>query len=343
MIDPEPLPQLKAGQDLVGWLHEQVGALKAQIARMAQQGDQVQAALLDLNEKHRDSEARLREMSSRTMGLPIMQDQVRQLTGLLDRIQDTEVLIDTKFEIVERTLGEERTRDQREKNDLYRRLQELERQTESMHERQSGVDDAHRRFQEDVARAHLGAQGILQRLDAVESKAGRTIEAVTRLEAASTEFEAAIRNLRREDDTLAERARLAHEVASRIESDMHAQAEEYRALPLLAERVELLRAERQRLEDRVSRAEEALTDAISRLERQEETAAQVDARLKSHDGRLGEMHASAQDYRRGLSDQLLKLNQMLERMKRRQVEELERDVKDLRVQANHLKNDEYDV
>jgi hypothetical protein len=44
-----------------------------------------------------------------------------------------------------------------------------------------------------------------------------------------------------------------------------------------------------------------------------------------------------------LSDQLLKLNQMLERMKRRQVEELERDVKDLRVQANQLKNDEYDV
>jgi DNA repair ATPase RecN len=124
---------------------------------------------------------------------------------------------------------------------------------------------------------------------------------------------------------------------------MHAQVEEYRALPLLAERVELLRAERQRLEDRVSRAEQSLNDAITRLERQDETSTHTDARLKAHDGRLGEMHGSAQEYRRGLSDQLLKLNQMLERMKRRQVEELERDVKDLRVQANQLKNEEYDV
>jgi chromosome segregation ATPase len=343
MLDPQAQPSIASGQDVVGWLHEQVGALKAQLSRMAQQGDQLQAALLDLNEKHRDSEAKVREMSARTMGLPIMQDQVRQLTGLLDRIQDTEVLIDTKFEVLERQLGDERGRDQAEKNDLYRRVQELERNTESIRERQSGVDDAHRRFQEDVARANLGSQGILQRLEAVESRAGRTLDAVTRLEAASGELESAVRNLRREDDVLAERARLAHEVASRIESEMHAQAEEYRALPLLSERVELLRAERQRLEDRVSRIEEALNDAITRLERQEEGSTHTDARLKAHDGRLGEMHSTAQDYRRSLSDQLLKLNQMLERMKRRQVEELERDVKDLRVQANQLKNDEYEV
>ena len=60
---------------------------------------------------------------------------------------------------------------------------------------------------------------------------------------------------------LAERARLAHEVAARLETELHAQQEEYRVLPLLAERVELLRAERQRLEDRTSRGEESLEDA----------------------------------------------------------------------------------
>jgi chromosome segregation ATPase len=343
-IDPhEAGPQLKPGQDFGGWLNEQLGAVKAQLGRAAQQSEQLQAAILDLNEKIRDNDAKVREITSRTMGLPIMQDQVRQLTGLLDRIQDTEVLIDTKFEMLERQLGERHGRDQAEKNDLYRRVQDLERRAESMHERQSGVDDAHRRFQEDVARTHLGAQGINQRLEAVESRAGRTLDAVTRLEASAAELESAIRSLRREDDVLAERARLAHEVAVRIESEMHAQAEEYRALPLLAERVELLRAERQRLEDRVSRAEESLADAVTRLEREEEASAQIDARLKSHDARIGEIHAGAQDVRRGLSDQLLKLNQMLERMKRRQVEEMERDIKDLRVQSNQLKNDEHDL
>ncbi len=46
------------------------------------------------------------------------------------------------------------------------------------------------------------------------------------------------------------------------------------------------------------------------------------------------------DFRRSLTDQLLKLNQTIERMKRRQIDELERDMKDLRVQSNQLKNDD---
>lgn len=342
VVDPQSEAQLQSGQDLTSWLHEQLGALRAQMGRMAQQGDQLQAALLDVNEKLRDSEARMREMTARTMGLPVMQDQVRQLTGLLDRIQDAEVLIDTKFEVLDRQSGEERKRDQGEKNDLYRRVQDLERRSESQGERQAGVDDANRRFQEDVARAHLQAQGAVQRLDALETKTARTLEALTRLEGTNAETETALRALRREDDVLAERARLAYDVAMRIENEMQAQAEEYRTLPLLAERVELLRAERQRLEDRVSRAEEALGDATLRLERQEESAAQLDARMKAHDGRVDGVQAVSLDYRRNLNDQLLKLNQMIERMKRRQVDELERDVKELRVQSNQLKNDEHE-
>ena len=340
MFDPQS--QTKPG-DLVAWLQDQVGALKAHIGRLQQQGDQIAAAVVDVNEKLRDNEARVREVTSKTLGLPVMQEQVRQLSGLLERIQDTEVLIDTKFEILERQLGEERTRDQAEKNDLYRRVQELERRAEGLTERQSGFDDAHRRFQEEVARTTMQFAALNQRMEATESRGNRNVEAATRLEQAHGEIEAAVRGLRREDDVLAERARLAHDIAARLETELHAQMEEWRTLPLLVERVELLRAERQRVEDRVSRHEEMLGEHISRLERQEEATAGAEARIKGHDGRIDHVHQITLDYRRSLTDQLLKLNQMLERMKRRQVEELDRDVKELRVQSNQLKNDEYDA
>lgn len=329
--------------DLTAWLQDQVGALKAQIGRLQQQGDQAAAAVVDVNEKLRDNEARVREIASRTMGLPAMQEQVRQLSGLLERIQDAEVLIDTKFEILERQQGEERTRDQAEKNDLYRRVQELERRAEALIERQSSLDDAHRRFQEETSRGNLQFQSINQRLETVEGKAGRNVDAVNRLEQLHGEVEAAIRTLRREDEVIAERARLAHDVAARLETDLHTQAEEYRTLPLLAERVELLRAERQRVEDRVSRAEETLAEYEARITRADDTAQHLDSRVKAHDGRIEHVHQLTLDYRRSTTDQLLKLNQMIERMKRRQVDELERDVKELRVQSNQLKNDEHDA
>ncbi|HET6615621.1 MAG TPA: hypothetical protein VFH62_07015 [Dehalococcoidia bacterium] len=336
----DPHSGMQSGQEGAAWLYDQVNQLKAQTGRFQQQGDQTQAAVLDLNEKLRDAEARIREVSAKTMGLPTMQEQLRQLSGLLDRIQDAEVLIDTKFELLERTAGEERTRDQGEKNDLFRRVQDLERRGENIAERQSSVDDAHRRFQEEVSRSHLQYQGLSGRIEAVEGRTGRNIEAITRLEQEHAELESAVRALRREDDVLAERARLAHEVAQRIEADLQAQAEEYRVLPLIQERVELLRAERQRLEDRTSRLEETLTEGITRLERQEEVTSQVDARMKANDSRIDHVHSATLEFRRAMSDQLLKLNQMLERMKRRRVEELERDIKDLRVQSNHLKNEE---
>jgi chromosome segregation ATPase len=338
----DPHSSAQSGQE-IPWLYDQINQLKALNGRLQQQGDQTQAAVLDVNEKLRDAEARIREIVAKTMGLPTMHEQLRQLSGLLDRIQDTEVLIDTKFELLERTTGEERTRDQAEKNDLFRRVQDLERRAENIAERQSSVDDAHRRFQEEVSRSHLQYQGLNGRIETVEGRTSRNIEAITRLEQEHAENESAVRALRREDDVLAERARLAHEVAQRLEAELQAQQEEYRVLPMLQERVELLRAERQRLEDRTSRLEETLTDGVTRLERQEEVTAQIDARMKANDGRIDHVHNTTLEFRRSVSEQLLKLNQMIERMKRRQVEELERDIKDLRVQSNHLKNEENEL
>ena len=340
MTMSDPQNEARGSVDALGWLQDQVTQLKTALVRMQQQNDQVQAATLDVNEKLRDAETRLREIGAKTVGLPTMQDQLRQLSGLMERIQDAEVLIDTKFELLERTSSEERGRDQSEKNDLYRRMQDLERKSESLGERQSTVDEATRRFQDEVSRSHLQAQSTGQRLEAVESKTARNLDAVNRMEQAQSEIEQAIRALRREDDVLAERARLAHEVAARLEVELHAQQEEYRVLPLLAERVELLRAERQRLEDRTSHAEESLEDVRTRMEREEDFSAHVDARLKAQDARLDHIHSSTLDYRRTLTDQLLKLNQMLERMKRREAEETDRQVKELRLQANQLKNDD---
>jgi len=342
MTTPNPRNDARLPQDGIAWMIDEINQLKAQVGRLHQQGDQTQAALVDLNESVRDVEGRIREILAKTMGLPAFQEQMRQLASLLERIQDAEVLIDTKFEMLERATGEERSRDQQEKNDLFRRVQDLERRTESLNERQSSVDDAHRRFQEEVSRAHLQYQGLNSRLEGVESKAARSLDAIARLEQEHGEIEGAIRALRREDDVLEERARLAHEVAQRLETALQEQAEEYRVLPMLQERVELLRAERQRLEDRTSRLEETVADEVTRLERQEEAAAHFDVRLKAQESRIDSVHNATLDFRRTLADQLLKLNQMIERMKRRAVDELERDIKELRGQANYLKNDEYE-
>lgn len=336
----DPQSEARTGQDAINWLQDQMVQLRTASGRLQQQNDQFQAAILDINEKLRDADGRLREIGGKTIGLPTMQEQLRQVAGLLERIQDAEVLIDTKFELIERTTHEERQRDQAERNDVYRRVQELERRVEGLSERQATIDESNRRFQEEVSRSHLQFQTFNQRLETVESRGSRNLDALTRMEQAQAEMESAVRALRREDDVLAERARLAHEVGARLETELHTQQEEFRQLPLLAERVELLRAERQRLEDRTSRLEETLDDARLRVERLEEVATQLDTRMKAHDARIDHVHTSTLDYRRSLTDHLLKLTQTIERMKRREIEEMERQTKELRVQSSQLKSED---
>jgi chromosome segregation ATPase len=340
MTMQDPQSEARTGQDALNWLQDQVVQLRTLSGRLQQQNDQLQAAMLDVNDKLRDADGRLREMTARTLGIPNMQEQLRQVAGLLERIQDAEVLIDTKFELIERTTHEERQRDQSERNDVYRRVQDLERRTEGLHERQTTVDESNRRFQEEVSRSHLQSQSLNQRLEAVESRGNRNMDALTRVEQAQADADSAIRALRREDDVLAERARVAHEVAARVETELQTQVEELRQIPLLAERVELLRAERQRLEDRTSRVEESLDDARVRLERQEEIATQFETRLRSHDTRIDQVHGSTLEHRRTLNDHMLKLTQSIERMKRREIEEMERQAKELRVQSSQLKSEE---
>jgi len=340
MTMQEPQSEPRAANDIISWLHDQIAQLKTQMSRMQQQNDQAQAAIADSNDSMRDLEAKVREMAAKTLGLPTMQDQLRQVSGLLDRIQDAEVLIDTKFEILERQNAEERARDQGEKNDLFKRVQDLERRSEGVADRQLTVDETTRRLQEDIGRAHLQFQSMNQRVDQAETKAARGLESLIRIEQTHSELESAVRTLRREDDVLQERIRLVQEETARLETDVHAQAEEYRVLPLLSERVELLRAERQRLEDRTSHNEEVLEEARSRVERQEEAAQHIDTRMKAVEARIEHVHSTTLEYRRTLSEQVLKLNVMIERMKRRRIEEMERDVKELRTQSTFLKNAE---
>jgi len=79
MTMQDPQSETRGSVEIVNWLQDQFGQFKTQVGRMQQQHDQMQAAVLDVNEKLRDAEGRLREMTARTIGLPSMQEQLRQV------------------------------------------------------------------------------------------------------------------------------------------------------------------------------------------------------------------------------------------------------------------------
>ena len=136
--------------------------------------------------------------------------------------------------------------------------------------------------------------------------------------------------LQRDNETFTERLRVASDVAHRLENTVNEHLEDLQRVELLAERIELHRAERQRLEDRALHLEDDLRDLRQRSEAEE----QHRGRLITHQARwareLDALQEQLSDEKTAILEQLRKLTTSQERTKRRQVQELERELREMR-------------
>jgi chromosome segregation ATPase len=278
----------------------------------------------------RAMEASFRDTSSNASLAPRLQEELNQAVALIVQLQDQQAEANTQLDALARQRDAEQNRDQLEWTELARRLEQVERQVGQWLDRQAGVDEVGRRFQEGMSLVRQDQQQIDQRLETVESKSARALEGATRAEHTLTQVEATLLDLQRSDETLTERTRVASDVAHRLESTQGQQLQELQRIELLAERVELHRAERQRLEDRALRLEEELGDLRTRAEKLEQQDSRLSAQQQGLGSRLDALQEHVDLQRAALHEQLRRLTSSQERTKRRQIQELEREVREMR-------------
>jgi chromosome segregation ATPase len=325
----EPSPSVNT----LAWLQDQFHLLKAQLGKAQHQADQTQALALDVADKLRQQEATIADLATQTSAIGPLQEELRQVKEAFGRLQDQQVQLRTQLEETIRQQMTEAERERVQVGDLHRRLEDLERNVEGWLDRQSGVEDAARRYQEGIALANVRAEGIEQRLEALEGRASRNLEATNRIDQEISRIDAAIQGLEREDDLQSERARVALEAARRVEALVESEKRDLLALSQLSERMELLRVERQRLEERLAQAEESVEELRGLFARQEQLVSVLDGRTQGYLGRLEALREEILRHRQEFVDHLLKLSSGQERLKRRQIEELEREIKELKQHA----------
>jgi chromosome segregation ATPase len=312
------------------WVQDAIYELKADISQLQQQFAQVQALAAALGENARGMEATLREAALAAAQAPKLQDELNQAVGLLVQLQDQQAEAKERLDYLMRHRQTEDSRDSQEWSELARRIEQLERAVDHWHGRQAGVDEVGRRFQEEMSLARQRLQQFDQRLEGAESKAARALEGANRAEHTLTEAQAAILQLQREDETLNERTRVTADVARRLETTLAGNLEELRRVELLAERIELHRAERQRLEDRALRLEEELGGLRAKAEEHEHAQGRLHAQVSGLASRLDALHEQVRDQRAMLVDQIRKLTGTQERTKRRQIQETEREIREMK-------------
>jgi len=314
----------------LGWIQDQVYQLKADVGQLDQQLVQLQSLLTQLTDSMRGLEVSVRDTSTNAGLAPRLQEELNQTVALIVHLQDQQAEANQQLDVLGRHREVEQNREQLEWTEMAKRLELLERQVAQWLDRQAGVDEVGRRFQEGMSLVRQELQQIDQRLETVESKAGRALEGATRAEHTLTQVEAALLELQRSDDALTERTRVASDVAHRLESNLGQQLQDLQRLELLTERVELHRAERQRLEDRALRLEEELGELRGRTERVEQQDGRLGAQQQGLASRLDAFQEHVELQRVALVEQLRRLTSSQERTKRRQIQELEREVREMR-------------
>lgn len=322
--------ELPPAVNAVAWLQDQLHLIKAQLGKIQHQMDQTQAMALDAVEKMRAQEADLHLLASQSNALVPVQEELRQVKDVLARLQEQQVQTRAQVDELARQRAAETERDRVERGGFSRRLDDLEREVERWTERQSGVDEAARHYQEGVALLNIRIENLESRLEALDSRASRSLEAVNRADQEINRVDAVLLELGRADEVQAERARVALEAARRLEGEVSADRREFSALNQIGERVELLRVERQRLEDRLSGVEEAMDEIRGLLGRQEHLIGVLEGRSQGYQNHLESLREELIRHRQQLVEHLRKLSTGQERVKRRQIGDLEREVQELR-------------
>ena len=315
------------------WLQDQFHLLKAQMGKLQHQMDQTQAMALDVSEKMRQQEAAVAELASQGSAVVPLQEEMRQLKDVLTRLQEQQTQARTQLEETVRQRMTDAERERVEVADLHRRLQDLERQVEGWLDRQSGAEDTARHYREGITLVNLRSETMEQRLETLEGRAARNLEATNRIDQQISRIDAAIQGLEREDDLQMERARVALEAARRVEEAVESEKRDLRALAQLADRMDLLKVERQRLDDRLAQAEGDINEIRGLLGRQEQLASVLDGRTQGYLSRLEALREEIMRHREQFIEHLLRLSTGQERLKRRQIEELEREIKELKQHA----------
>lgn len=325
--------QTAALASTVAWLEDELRETRANLAKLAQALEQSQAQIWDLNGHLRRVEDVVAALVPQLSGIPDIDAQVRQLKDVISNVHEQSLTTGVRLADLGRQVEAAAERERQVLNDLAHRLDAVERQAQIAGARFETLDEANRRAMESITILRQRSDEMTREVSTLETRLGRLAEAGTRTEHEFTRIGGEIEGLHKRDEAISERVQVYTEMIKRLEGQISLVAADVAVKQDVLEKLELGRVETHRLEERISALEAA---AATLRDQDEELLRQLtllEGRQKGFQDRLNGLLADFAAYRERVNEQFQRLHQVQERLKRRQIEDLERELRELRVHA----------
>lgn len=256
-------------------------------------------------------------------------EDIRQVRDQLGRIQDRQSTIANR---VEETVRQRTTEDKREKHDLStvsRQLDALARGVEQYDNRIQVVEDALRRAEDDLSGAKLAVHAIERVVEESGVRATRSLETSARLEQQVAASTTDIGDLRKSDESLADRLNLVLEQVHRS-AERIGKLDEILGFP--AEARDLIHrgtSERELMAQRIALIEKLAGELAERAQTLGHNFGKVEQRQHVLNAQVMDLSGQVQESAEVLQAQMKRLTQLLLRQRRRQLDTLGAEIKEL--------------
>lgn len=336
MTTQETRPLPTSVRDALIWLQEQMTQLRDLTARLQQETGEVLGKLTAIDGRVDEIHDRLAQSDRERAGLSRLREEVGETRELASQLQErlSESLLRTQESDRQRDLDVERDRQAR--TDLARQIGELSQTTEATEQRFRVQDEAQQQLREaaitlrqDTDDIRLATKSLLSREETLSESMRRSEVRMSGLETKQVDGE-------RRMEVVEERLQLTLDQTRRAEQDMTVLAQRLSTIDDLKEQIEVLRAERARFETRVQGMELRNDQMDAGLAEQVALSARLLGRFQGVDERLLQLQTDLAGLTETVVTQMVRFGQTLERQKRRQIGDLEREIRELKQHATRI-------
>lgn|GEM_PF-3548882 len=328
MSSEKKVPSAEEGT--VQWLEGQLQQARLQVQRLEYRLEEAVNQLQTLIAGSRKLEESLNAANSQVDLLPTLQEEVRRAKDQLGRLQDRLTAGQNRAEEFVRQRQSELERERQERTTLAKRVDAVEKVIGRYENRMQAIDDALRHSEEEAASLRQAQQHLSHPLDELATKANRSVDALVRIEQQLNRLANEVQNLGQSSAALADQVNLAHEIVRRAEQRVDRVEQQFPTVEVLQEQYKSIRSDRETMSERAANLERGLEEAKELAGQMNHLLEIVRQRTEQQGVQLLSLTEELRSQHQQVTENLRRALVVLERQKRRQVEALGQEIKELK-------------
>lgn len=311
------------------WVEDQLQETKMRLHKLENELEQALKHVWSVDADVKTLTEAVSSSGAATIAVEKLREDLRQLSDQLGRLQDRQNELGNRIEESLRQRQAEVGRDRQDIGALAKQIDAIDRAVRKYDTRIQSLEEAIRHSEDEVSSLRLFDQGIERSLTEMATKAERSEEAGNRAAEELARLAGQVERIQQEDAKTQERIALLGEQARRLLERVDKLDDLIEFPAEVKELIQRASFEREQLSQRMNIVDRLTTEVTDHLKAMQQTVALIEQRSTNQMAQMTDVASRLQDLEEETTAALKKLVKVTLRQRRRQVEALNQEIKEL--------------